>query len=101
MSQQKEDRARQKFSDKMRQKSLTARNAKLAAKQRRHKAAPADADACKRTDRPPYPRKPSRLRSCAPVRDWAKGIPAAQQLAVFIFIRDHNRCTISPCEPWP
>jgi hypothetical protein len=32
MSQQKEDRARQKFSDKMRQKSLAASKAKLAAK---------------------------------------------------------------------
>jgi hypothetical protein len=32
MSQQKEDRARQKFSDKMRKKSLAARNAKLAVK---------------------------------------------------------------------
>jgi hypothetical protein len=29
MSQQKEDRARQKFSDKMRQKSLAAKNAKV------------------------------------------------------------------------
>ncbi len=32
MSQQSEDRARQKFADKMRQKSLTAKNAKLATK---------------------------------------------------------------------
>jgi hypothetical protein len=32
MSQQKEERARQKFSEKMRQKSLTARNAKVATK---------------------------------------------------------------------
>lgn len=32
MSQQSEERARQKFADKMRQKSLTARNAKLAPK---------------------------------------------------------------------
>jgi hypothetical protein len=32
MSQQKEDRARQKFSDKMRQKSLAASKAKLATK---------------------------------------------------------------------
>ncbi len=30
MSQQREERARQKFADKMRQKSLTARNSKLA-----------------------------------------------------------------------
>jgi hypothetical protein len=49
MSQQKEDRARQKFSDKMRQKSLTARNAKLAPKSPGEpKAAPADPDAEKR-----------------------------------------------------
>lgn len=48
MSQRKEDRARQKFSDKMRQKSLTARNAKLAATSAGTKAAPADADASKR-----------------------------------------------------
>ncbi len=32
MSQQREERARQKFADKMRQKSLTARNVKQAAK---------------------------------------------------------------------
>jgi hypothetical protein len=32
MSQQKEDRARQKFSDKMRQKSLAAKNKQQAAK---------------------------------------------------------------------
>jgi hypothetical protein len=32
MSQQKEDRARQKFSDKMRQKTLAAQKAKLAGK---------------------------------------------------------------------
>ena len=42
MSQQKEERARQKFSEKMRQKSLTASKAKLAAKDG-PKAAPIDA----------------------------------------------------------
>jgi hypothetical protein len=41
MSQQKEERARQKFSDKMRQKSLAAKNAKLAAKKEPQTATPA------------------------------------------------------------
>lgn len=40
MSQQKEDRARQKFSDKMRQKSLAAKNAKQAVKKEPETAAP-------------------------------------------------------------
>ncbi len=45
MSQQKEERARQKFSDKMRQKSLAARNQKLAEKKAPAPAAPpADVD---------------------------------------------------------
>jgi hypothetical protein len=45
MSQQKEDRARQKFSDKMRQKSLAAKNAKLAGKKEPETVAPsADVD---------------------------------------------------------
>jgi hypothetical protein len=52
MSQQKEERARQKFSEKMRQKSqktLTDRNAKLAARSADEaKAAPIDADAGKK-----------------------------------------------------
>ncbi len=45
MSQQREDRNRQKFAEKMRQKSLAARNAKLAEKKAPAPAAPpADAD---------------------------------------------------------
>jgi hypothetical protein len=40
MSQQKEDRARQKFSEKMRQKSLAAKKAKLAAKKAPETTAP-------------------------------------------------------------
>jgi hypothetical protein len=49
MSQQKEDRARQKFSDKMRQKSLTASKAKLAQKSAAvTKAAPSDVDSGKK-----------------------------------------------------
>ena len=49
MSQQSEERNRQKFAEKMRQKSLTARNAKLAASSAGGtKTAPADADAAKR-----------------------------------------------------
>lgn len=49
MSQQKEERARQKFSDKMRKKSLTARNAKLAPKNAGEvKAAPTDVDSGKK-----------------------------------------------------
>jgi hypothetical protein len=40
MSQQKEDRARQKFSDKMRQKSLAAKNAKQAVKKEPEAVAP-------------------------------------------------------------
>jgi hypothetical protein len=43
MSQQKEERARQKFSDKMRQKSLAAKNAKMAAKKEPQAATPAPA----------------------------------------------------------
>jgi hypothetical protein len=41
MSQQSEERNRQKFAEKMRQKSLTARNAKLAVKKAPERAAPA------------------------------------------------------------
>lgn len=41
MSQQKEERARQKFSDKMRQKSLADKNAKLAKKTAHEAATPA------------------------------------------------------------
>jgi len=41
MSQQKEERARQKFSDKMRKKSLAARNAKLAVIKEAETTAPA------------------------------------------------------------
>jgi hypothetical protein len=45
MSQQKEDRARQKFSDKMRQKSQAARNKKMAEQKPAAPAAPpADVD---------------------------------------------------------
>jgi hypothetical protein len=40
MSQRKEDRARQKFSDKMRQKSLAAKNQKLAEKKAAAPSAP-------------------------------------------------------------
>jgi hypothetical protein len=43
MSQQKEERARQKFSDKMRQKSLAAKNAKLALKKEPQEATPVPA----------------------------------------------------------
>jgi hypothetical protein len=49
MSQQKEDRARQKFSDKMRQKSIAAQKAKLAVKKEPETAAPsADVDGNKK-----------------------------------------------------
>jgi hypothetical protein len=49
MSQQSEERNRQKFAEKMRQKSLTARNAKLAAKKTPGAAVPsADADGNKK-----------------------------------------------------
>jgi hypothetical protein len=49
MSQRKEERARQKFSDKMRQKSLTARNANLAPKSAGGaKTAPSDVDSGKK-----------------------------------------------------
>jgi hypothetical protein len=47
MSQQKEERARQKFSEKMRQKSLTASKAKLATKDG-PKATPIDAGSDKK-----------------------------------------------------
>jgi len=49
MSQQREDRARQKFAEKMRQKSLTARNAKATVKNTpENKAASTDGDAGKK-----------------------------------------------------
>lgn len=48
MSQQKEERARQKFSDKMRQKSLAAKNAKVAKKEPETVAPSADMDANKK-----------------------------------------------------
>lgn len=49
MSQQREERARQKFAEKMRQKSLTAKNAKLAAKNAPEtKAASTDVDGGKK-----------------------------------------------------
>jgi hypothetical protein len=44
MSQQSEERNRQKFAEKMRQKSLTAKNVKLAAKKAPETAAPSDPD---------------------------------------------------------
>jgi len=48
MSQQKEERARQKFSDKMRQKSLAAQKAKLAGKKPETAVPVADVDGNKK-----------------------------------------------------
>jgi hypothetical protein len=48
MSQQKEDRARQKFSDKMRQKSLAAKNARVAKKEPETVAPAADVEGNKK-----------------------------------------------------